>query len=120
MRNIIMAVALACLMTGTATARDRHVAPHAPTLAERLDALGAGSVVETTEADWIASMGRNTLDVRFGPADGGDGSYVVWHADSEARDSSMRRAGIARITIVRRDGVVRLTADAQLMTLASR
>lgn len=65
-----------------------------------------------TAAEYAARGTRMALDVRYGPADttfhNGDATVYAWNADAEARDSSMRAAGIGRITIVQTAVSVRI------------
>lgn len=114
MRIIALALIAATLVPVAAHARRPQPAPVAVAIDDVNLAVGAAPVERIlTAGEYAASGGRITLDVRFGPADSTirrDGATVsTWRFDAEARDSSMRVAGIGRITVVQTPTAVRVT-----------
>ena len=107
------------LASGTAEARHRPASPAAPTLAERIDAIAPGDVVEIPEKDVADCMVRFQLDVRFGPADTTAPDRSVWLANGPGRDGSMRNAGIDRLVLLRTPKGISVSALA-VTNLASR
>jgi len=110
---LVALVALATLTPAPGEARQSRPAPVAVAVEDvslGRDAAPFERVV--TAAEYAARGTRLALDVRYGPADStfrsGDATVWTWHADAEARDSSMRAAGIGRITVVQTMAAVRI------------
>jgi len=125
MRIVALAlVALATLTPASGQARQSRPAPVAIAVEDICLGRDAAPFERVVTADEYAARGtRLALDVRYGPADStfrsGDATVWTWHADAEARDSSMRVAGIGRITVVQTTAAVRIALSPIARTTTS-
>lgn len=120
-RTLAIATIALSLLCGTQSqARRASATTIAEPAHDRVADIRAGDAFEMRADVFDASKGRMNLDVRFGPADVAGPTRSVWLSDGLGRDSSMHRAGIARLTVVRRGDVVRIVAETPAAAMAAR
>jgi hypothetical protein len=120
-QTLAIATIAVSLLCGTQGQARRAATPAAAAPAhDRVADIRAGDAFEMQAAAFDATMGRMNLDVRFGPADVAGPTRSVWLSDGLGRDSSMRRAGIARLVVVRHGDIVRIVAETPASAMAAR
>jgi hypothetical protein len=121
MRIVVLALIAAALSPAAAHARRPQPVAVQVAVEDVTLTQGAPAVERVVTADqYAAAATRLALDVRYGPADTtfrhGSATVAVWSVDAEARDASMRRAGIGRITVVQDAGAVRISLQPIVQT----